>query len=121
MVNSTLGHNWRINRHNSRAFADFGVCFTTITTDFVARVVTAKVVAEIVGDVSGYWRLRQNGSDSLFGVSRGASVLTAVVAVIVGAVAFVVMVATTDLLTTEEWEALPKGDRLYAILKRGKE
>ncbi|WP_043941566.1 polysaccharide biosynthesis protein [Weissella cibaria] len=60
-------------------------------------------------------------SDSLFGVSRGASVLTAVVAVIVGAVAFVVMVATTDLLTTEEWEALPKGDRLYAILKRGKE
>jgi len=32
-----------------------------------------------------------------------------------------VMVATTDLLTTEEWEALPKGDRLYAILKRGKE
>ena len=60
-------------------------------------------------------------SDSLFGVSRGARVLTAVVAVIVGAVAFVVMVATTDLLTTEEWEALPKGDRLYAILKRGKE
>lgn len=60
-------------------------------------------------------------SDNLFGVSRGASVLTAVVAVIVGAVAFVVMVATTDLLTTEEWEALPKGDRLYAILKRGKE
>ncbi|MDR3240622.1 MAG: polysaccharide biosynthesis protein [Lactobacillaceae bacterium] len=54
--------------------------------------------------------------DFIFGVSRGASSLTLVGAIIVGAIVFVALLHVTKLLNQDEWAVFPKGDRLYQLL-----
>jgi PST family polysaccharide transporter len=57
--------------------------------------------------------------DALFGLSRAASVLATALSVAGGVVTFILGISKLDVLSSAEWQALPKGDKLYKRLKRG--
>jgi PST family polysaccharide transporter len=83
------------------------------STWFVKLVITAVAVGGVA------WLLVQFGN-AIFGLTRPASILTTIVAVVGGVAVFLGAIAATNLLTKAEWQALPKGDKLYEKLKRGK-
>ncbi|MCM0582027.1 polysaccharide biosynthesis protein [Weissella diestrammenae] len=56
--------------------------------------------------------------DWIFGVSRGASSLTLLVAIVFGASLFVWLINRQNVLTREEWQLLPKGSGLYQRLNK---
>jgi len=65
------------------------------------------VISRTLGD---YW----------FGTSRLGSAVTMVITALVGVVTFIMQTNWLGLLTIFEWRIIPKGERLYNMLKRGK-
>ena len=77
---------------------------------YVWLLVSVGMLAFISRELGDYW----------FGMSRFGSALTMVITAVIGVATFVMLTNWLGLLTIAEWRILPKGERLYNMLKRGK-